>query len=80
MSMYNQVAIKSYISGYYWASSILSDDERSYIEQYFVSRKLEDEIVELLGYMSSDSYDFKQLKRSAIYKFADFHNLVIMKQ
>ena len=64
--------LREYISNYYWARSILSDVEQLYIMEYFINRKYEDEIVDLLGFNNSDSNEFKKLKRSAIYKFADF--------
>ena len=50
-----------------------------YIMEYFINRKYEDELVDLLGFNNSDSIEFKKLKRSAIYKFADFLNLVVKK-
>jgi hypothetical protein len=68
--------LKKYISSYYWAKSVLSDKERVYIHECFINQKYEDEIVELLGFASSDSNEFRKLKRSAIYKFADFFNLL----
>ena len=69
--------IKSYMSNYYWATSILSDLEQLYIMEYYINGKYEKEIVELLGFNNSDSNEFKRLKRSAIYKFADFLNLLV---
>ena len=72
--------LKEYISNYYWARSILSDLEQLYIMEYFINRKYEDEIVDLLGFNNSDSNEFKKLKRSAIYKFADFLNLLAEKK
>jgi len=72
--------LKEYISNYYWARSILSDAEQLYIMECFVNDKYEDEIVELLGFTSSDSNEFKRLKRSAIYKFADFLSLLVDKK
>jgi len=71
--------IKKYISSYYWAKSILSNKEQIYIEECFMNRKYEDEIVELLDFDSSDSNEFRKLKKSAIYKFADFLNLLVEK-
>ena len=65
------------IQGYYWAKNVLSDLEQIYIMEYFINRKYEDEIVDLLGFNNADSNEFKKLKRSAIYKFADFLNLVV---
>jgi len=72
--------LKEYISSYHWAISILSDEEQLYIMEYFIERKYENEIVDLLGFNNSDSNEFKQLKRSAIYKFADFLNLLATKK
>ena len=72
--------LKKYISNFYWAKSILSDEEQLYLMEYFVNRKYEDEIVELLGFNNSDSNEFKKLKRNAIYKFADFLNLLVEKK
>ena len=69
--------IKEYISNYYWAKSVLSDEEQLYIAEYFINRKYEDEIIDLLGFNSSDSNDFKKLKRSAIFKFADFLRILV---
>jgi len=71
--------LKKYISSYYWAKSILSDREQLYIRECFVNRKYEGELVDLLGFYSSDSNEFRKLKRSAIYKFADFLCLVVEK-
>ena len=71
--------LKEYISSYYWAKSVLSDQERLYIGEYFINRRYEDEIVDLLSFNSSDSNEFRKLKRSAIYKFADFLNLLVEK-
>ena len=62
--------IKKHLSGFYWAKSILSDEEQRYIIEYFINGKYEDEVVDLLGFNSSDSRAFRKLKRSAIYKFA----------
>ena len=72
--------LKKYISNYYWATSILSELEQLYIMEYFVNQKYEDEIVDLLGFNNSDSNEFKRLKRSAVYKFADFLNLLVIKK
>ena len=71
--------LKIYIANYYWAKSILTDEEQLYIMEHFINRKYEDEIVDLLGFNNSDSNEFKRLKRSAIYKFADFLNLLVEK-
>jgi len=71
--------LKKYISNYHWAKSILSDAEQLYLMEYFVHRKYEDEIVDLLGFNNNASMEFKRLKRSAIYKFADFLSLLVEK-
>lgn len=68
--------LKRYISSYYWASSVLSEQEQIYISECFMNHRYEDEIVERLGYTSSDSNEFRRLKRSALYKFADFLKLL----
>lgn len=72
--------LKVYISNYYWATSILSDLEQIYLMEYFINRKYEDEILDLLGFNTRDNIEFKKLKRSAIYKFADFLSLVVEKK
>jgi len=72
--------LREYISNYYWARSVLSDIEQIYIMEYFINRKYEDEIVDLLGFNNSDSNEFKKLKRSAIYKFADFLSILVEKK
>jgi len=69
--------LKAYISSYYWAMSILAENEKRYIEERFIKHKFEDEFVDLLGFESSDSNEFRTLKKSAIYKFADFLGLVV---
>ena len=69
--------IQKHLSGFYWAKSILSDEEQRYITEYFVNGKYEDEVVELLGFNSSDSRAFRKLKRRAIYKFAYVLNLIV---
>jgi len=71
--------LKECIANYYWAKSILSDVEQLYIMEYFINRKYEDEIVDLLGFNNSDSNEFKKLKKRAIYKFADFLSLLVEK-
>ena len=73
---YKEEQLKRYITSYYWAKSVLSDKEQLYIHEYFINQKYEDEIVILLDFCSSDSNEFRKLKRSAIYKFADFFNLL----
>jgi len=71
--------IKKYISGYYWAKSILSSAEQLYIEECFINNKQECELIDMLGFNSIDCKGFKNLKKSAIYKFADFLDLIIEK-
>ena len=71
--------LKKYISSYYWAKSILSDIEQLYIIECFINRKYEGELVDLLGFNNNDSLEYKKLKRSAVYKFADFLDLVVEK-
>ena len=69
--------IKNHLSGYYWAKSILTEQEQLYITEYFVNGKYEDEVVGLLGFNNSDDRGFRKLKRRAIYKFAYVLNLVV---
>ena len=69
--------LQKHLVGYYWAKSILSQQEQLYITEYFVHGKYEDEVVGLLGFNSSDSRAFRNLKRKAIYKFAYVLNLVV---
>ena len=69
--------IKKYLAGYYWAESILSQEEQLYITEYFAKGKYEDEVIALLGFSSSDSRAFRNLKRKAIYKFAYVLNLIV---
>ena len=71
--------IKQYISNYYWAESILSDMEKAYIKECFINRKSEEDLIGVLGFYSPDSNRFRKLKKSAVYKFADFLNLVVEK-
>lgn len=71
--------LKNYLSSYYWAKSVLSDVEQIYIYEYFIKHKYEDEIISILGLNSNDSREFRKLKRSAVYKFADFLNLIVKK-
>ena len=71
--------IKKIIASYYWAKTLLTEKEQSYIAEYFINRKYEDELVDLLGFNNNDDIEFKKLKRSAIYKFADFLNLLVEK-
>jgi len=72
--------LKRYISSYYWAKNILSETEQIYMEEYFINHKYECEVVSLLGLTGSDSNEFRKLKKSAIYKFADFLNLMVLKE
>jgi len=71
--------LKRHIASFYWARSILSDEEQLYLMEYFVNRKYENEILELLGFNSRDNVELKKLKRNAIYKFADFLSLLMEK-
>jgi len=77
---YKEEQLETYISSYYWAINILSDKERIYIIECFINRKYEDEIVDMLGFNNSDSNEYRKLKKSAIYKFADFLDLVVEKE
>ena len=70
--------LEIYKSCYCCAKSLLSDVERIYIEERFVNRKKECELIDLVGCNSVDSNEFRQLKRSAVYKFADFFGLVVV--
>jgi len=70
--------LKKYISSYYWARSLLTDKEQIYINEYFMNQKHENEIAELLGYNSIEIREYRTLRRSALYKFADF--LKILKE
>ena len=74
---FKEEELKQYISGYYWAKSILSEEERIYIAEYFINGKYETELIDLLGFDTIDSREYRQLKRSAVYKFADFLNLIV---
>ena len=76
---YKEDQIKKYITNYYWAKNSLSDVEQIYIDECFIKRKYEDEIIGLFGFYSADSREFKKLKKSAIYKFADFLGLIVDK-
>lgn len=71
--------LRKYIASYYWAKSVLSETEQLYITECFINRKYEDEITELLGFKTRDNKDFRKLKKSAIYKFADVLDLIIKK-
>ena len=72
--------LKRYISTYYWAKSTLTEKEQIYIVECFVNHKGEKEIVDILDLDRTDSNEFRNLKRSAVYKFADFLDLVERKQ
>ena len=69
--------LKKHLSGYYWAKSILTEQEQLYITEYFINGKYEDEVVNLLGFNNTDDRAFRKLKRRAIYKFAYVLNLVV---
>jgi len=70
--------LKQYISSYYWAKSALSEKEQVYINESFMNHKYDDEIIGLLGYTNTDCNEYRILKRSALYKIADF--LKILKE
>lgn len=72
--------LKKYIFSYHWAKNVLSDMEQIYIEEYFINHKFDDEITDLLNFDNIYSSGFRQVKLSAIYKFADFLNLLVEKR
>ena len=76
---YKEEQLIKYISCYYWANSFLSDIEQLYIKEYFENGRNEKEIIALLGFNNIYEHEFRKLKRSAVYKFADFLNLVVEK-
>jgi len=59
--------LQKHLSSYYWAKSILSQQEQLYITEYFMNGKYQDEVVGLLGYNGSDDRGFRRLKREAWY-------------
>ena len=69
--------LRRHLAGYYWAKSILSEQEQLYITEYFINGKYQDEVVGLLGYTGYTSRPYINLKRRAIYKFAYVLNLVV---
>ena len=69
--------VKKHLSGYFWAKSILTEEEQIYIMESFVNGRYQEEIADLLGFNSSDSWAFRKLKRRAIYKFAYVLNLIV---
>ena len=69
--------LQKQLAEYYFAKSILSEEEQAYIIEYFINGKYEDEVVDLLGYNGTDDRGFRKLKRYAIYKFAYVLNLVV---
>ena len=71
--------LKKYIISYYWAKSVLSDNEKLYIKEYFINHKYDEEITAQLNFNNIYNTGFRQLKLSAIYKFADFLNLLVEK-
>ena len=75
---YKEEELKKYISNYYWAINLLSEEEQIFINTYFKNKKSEEETAELLE-LTRDIMEFKKIKRSAIYKFADFLNLLVEK-
>lgn len=74
---YTEEQIKKHLSSYHWAISIMSDIEKLYIKECFINHKYQDELVDLLGFCNRDDHRFRRLRKSAIYKFADFFNLVV---
>ena len=68
-----------YLSSYNLAKSVLSDTEQLYITECFLNHKYEGEIITLLGFNSNDSREFRKLKKSAVYKFADVLDLIVEK-
>jgi len=72
--------LKEHLSTYYWAKSVLSYTEQLYISECFENHTYEAELVDMLGFSSVDSKAFKKLKKSAVYKFADFLDLVVEKE
>ena len=69
--------IKKHLAGFYWAKSILSEQEQLFITEYFANGKYEDEVVGLLGFNNSESRIFQRIKRRTIYKFAYVLNLLV---
>ncbi len=77
---YKEEQLKTSLSSYYWAKNALSSKEQIYINEHFYNHKYEDDLLELLGFSSKDSKEFRRLKKSAVYKFADFLNLLVEKE
>jgi len=71
--------LKKYISNYRGAINALSYKEQMYITEYFINRRFGYELADLLEIGATDSRRFRELRRSAIYKFADVLNLVVEK-
>jgi len=69
--------LKKYISSYHWAMSVLSNMERAYIQELFINGKSQDELVDLLGFSNFECREFRRFRKSAIYKIADFLNLIV---
>ena len=72
--------LEKYLSSYYWATSILSEQEQAYIRECFINQICQDELANLLGFTSRDDHEFRRLRKSAIFKFADFMDLVVHKK
>ena len=68
--------LTGYISDYQLAKSVLSEEEQIYISESFLGYKSAEEIAQRLQVGGSDSRAFRKLRESAVYKFADFFNLV----
>ena len=69
-----------YIASYFMAIQVLTNEEQLYIDLCFRKGKYEVEITEMLGIDSSDSRIFRTLKRSALYKFADYLGIAVEKK
>ena len=73
---FKEEEFKKYMSNYHWAINGLNENEQSYIIECFFYRKNQDEIADLLGFTGKDCHNYRNLRKSAIYKFADLLNLV----
>ena len=74
-----EAELKKHRAGYHQVKSVLSSKEQIYIEECFVNLKNENEIVKILGLASTDCNEFRKLKKSAVFKFADVLDLVVEK-
>jgi hypothetical protein len=73
---YKEDELKNYLFSYYWGKSFLTDKEQIYIHEHFVNHRYEYEISEMIGCAYPDDYEFRKIKKSAVYKFANFLNLI----